>query len=130
MKSRNLWAAAALTTLAALVGTAYLNAQGPQRKTVIGEVIDVASYAMKGARGEEHAEAGAFRAEGGFPVGILEEETGEVYIAVYRNPAPASALEPANKILAPLMGKGVVVQGRIYDASGIKVIQISIVAEM
>ena len=62
-------------------------------------------------------------------VGILTEE-GDVYVAVFRNPAPASGLETANELLGELMGKQVVVRGRTFDAAGVKVIEISIASEM
>ncbi len=96
---------------------------------VIGEVIDIANFAMKGWSGEEYAEAGQHHAEKGLPLGILEEETGKLVIPVYKNPAPASTLESANKLLEPYMGKKVVVQGLKYSKQGIDVIRISIVSE-
>ena len=71
----------------------------------------------------------ALEAETGRPIGILTEE-GDVYIAIYRKPAPASALETANAVLGELMGKQVVVRGRVFDAAGVKVIEISIASEM
>ena len=112
-----------------LVVSAYVGAQPAKRQTIVGEVVDIASYAMKGARGEEHRDAMKFRAEGGFPMGILTEE-GVLYVAVYRNPAPAASLQPANKILAPLAGLQVVCQGRVSEADGVKVVEIAIVSEM
>lgn len=117
-----------------LVGTfaaaVYVGAGDSSTVTVTGEVIDIAGYAMGKAQGEEGREAGQFRAEQGFPVGILEEETHEVYFAVYKNPAPASALETASGILAPLMGKKVVVRGRLFEQPGVKVLQVAVFSEM
>ena len=118
----------ALVCILTLVA-AHLEAVPGNKETVMGEVIDVAGYAMKDLRGEEGAEAGQFRAENGFPIGILTED-GEVYIAVYKNPAPASSLANANKVLRELMGKQVVGRGMVYDAQGVKVVQISVVSEM
>ena len=106
-----------------------LGAVPAEKVTVTGEVIELSGYAMRDARGEEDAEAGKFRALGGFPVGILTDE-GEVYLALYKKPAPASPLETGNSILSELMGKQVVVRGRVYAAQGIKVLEISIVSEM
>ncbi len=100
-----------------------------QQSTIMGEVIDIAGYAMKDMRGADGAEAGRFRAEQGFPIGILTED-GEVYIAVYKNPAPASALKTANGVLVDLMGKDVVVRGAVHEARGIKVVEIQIASEM
>lgn len=111
-----------------LVGAGLLGAAG-EKTTITGEVIDIVGFAQNGARGEEHAEAGRYHAEKGFPVGILTED-GEVYVAVYRDPAPASPMETANEQLAPLMGKEVVAQGVVSEASGVKIIELALVAEM
>ena len=110
-------------------GASLLLAQRTQRSTVTGEVIEIASFVMKDARGEEHSDAGKFRAGEGFPVGILTED-GDIYIAVYRSSAPASPLKTANHSLSELMGKAVVAQGRLFERAGIKVIEIAVVAEM
>ena len=113
----------------ALLGSLQLGAVDPASQTIMGEVIDVAGYAMRDAQGEEGRGAGRFRAEQGFPIGILTAE-GEVFIAVYKNPAPASALEPANEALIDLMGQQVVARGRVYRARGASVIEIAIAGEM
>lgn len=125
MKTRLLIALLAFVVVA---GATVVGAAG-QKTTITGEVIDLVGFVQKGAQGEEHAEAGRYHAEKGFPVGILTDE-GEIYVAVYRNPAPASGLETANDELAPLMGKQVVVQGSVAEAGGIKMIEISLVGEM
>lgn len=96
---------------------------------VVGEVIELTTYAVKGHGTDETAAAGANRAEQGFPVGILEEETGDVYICAYRNPAPASGMVLANAMLKPLMGQKVVAQGLIYDRGSYKFMRMSIVSE-
>ncbi len=100
-----------------------------QRETIMGEVVDITGLLMRGSRGEEDAKAGQHHAGRGFPVGILTEE-GDVYIAVYRNPAPASALETANDLLHDLMGKQVVAQGQLFEGSGLHLIEIAIVGEL
>lgn len=112
------------------LGAVHLGAVEGTTETLMGEVIDIAGYAMRDARGEEGAAAGKFRANGGFPVGILEAETGEIYVAVYKDPAPASSLRPANSLLAELMGKEVVVRGKVYRAKGVNVVEISVASEM
>lgn len=96
---------------------------------VVGEVIELTTYAIKGHGTEETAAAGASRAEQGFPVGILEEGTGAVYICAYRNPAPASGMQLANAMLAPLMGQKVVAQGLKYDRGSYKFLRMSIISE-
>lgn len=101
----------------------------PERGMVIGEVVDVVSFAMRGSLGEKFAEAGRSRASQGFPIGVLEEESGRVWICAYKNPAPASSLETANEILRPYMGMKVVVQGMKYRKNGVRLIQIAVVGE-
>lgn len=123
-----------LTLLAAVTGLAVslVSAAGDpkaEKGVIVGRVVDVATYAMKGSAGEEHMNAFMHRADLGFPVAIVDEESGEVYIAVFRNPAPASGLETANDILGPLMGKKVAAQGLIYRARGVNLIRLSVVSE-
>ena len=116
-----------------LTGSTCLLAQGPPKPEegmILGEVIDIANFAMRGNRGEEHAAGGQHRAGAGFPIGILEDETGRIYVAVYRLPVPAAGLQTANSLLGPLMGKKVVVQGLKYHAGGINVVRISLVSEL
>ena len=100
----------------------------PEKGILVGTVIEISSYAMKGL-GEEHMEGARHRAEKGFPVGILEEETGELWVCVYRNTAPASHLETSNKVLAPYVGMKVATQGLKYRAKGVNVIRVSVISE-
>ena len=77
----------------------YVSAQAKGEKGVlVGTVIEITSYAMKGL-GEETIEGHKNRAEHGFPVGLLEDETGVVWICTFRSSAPASHLETANERL-------------------------------
>jgi len=102
--------------------------QSPSSGIVIGHAVEISTYAMKGLDAE-HIEAMKFRSSNGFPVGIIEEETGKLYVCVYRNPAPASGLETANEKLAPFLGLKVAAQGLVYSAEGVNVIRLSIVTE-
>ena len=101
----------------------------PEEGMVVGEVIDIGNYAMKGLRGEENAAAGRYRSDLGFPIGILEDETGRVYVALYRLPVPAAGVQTGNTVLSPYMGKKVVAQGTKYHAGGVNVLRISLVTE-
>ena len=100
----------------------------PEKGVLVGQVVDITTYATKGL-GEENVAAFKSRTELGFPVGIVEEETGRVYICVYRNPAPASGLETANDVLAPYMGMKVAAQGLKYHAEGVNLLRLSIISE-
>ena len=127
----NKWLIFAGVTVTVFAAMAYGFAQDapkPEKGNLVGVAIEITTYAMKG-HGEEHFPGGKNRAEKGFPVGILEDETGEIWVCVYRNPAPASHLETANKVMAPYIGQKVVVQGLKYRAKGVKVIRVSVVSE-
>jgi len=100
----------------------------PEKGMVIGDVVELSTYAIKGP-GEGSTETYKTRSEQGFPVGIVEDETGDVWICVYRSPAPASHLETANKHLQDYMGKKVVVQGLKYQTKGLNVIRFSAISE-
>jgi lipoprotein-anchoring transpeptidase ErfK/SrfK len=125
--------AAGLSLAAGLaLGAAAVSADSapqPEKLVIVGTVVDVATYAMEGSTAEEHTDAFKNRAELGFPVAIVDDETGEVYIAVYRTPAPASPLETANEVLLPLMGKKVAAQGIVFKTRGVNLIRLSVVSE-
>ena len=97
----------------------------PEKGILIGTAIELTTYAMQG----NNAESMVFRAENGFPVGLIEEETGELFICVFRNPAPASSMETANKRMTPLMGKKVVLQGLVYRSDSFNLIRIGTLSE-
>ena len=97
----------------------------PEKGILIGTAIELSTYAMQGNK----AESMVFRAENGFPVGLIEEETGELFICVFRNPAPASSMETANKRMTPLMGKKVVLQGLVYRSDSFNLIRIGTLSE-
>ncbi len=97
----------------------------PEKGILIGTAIELSTYAMQG----NNAESMVFRAEHGFPVGLIEEETGELFICVFRNPAPASSMETANKCMTPLMGKKVVLQGLVYRSDSFNLIRIGTISE-
>lgn len=99
-----------------------------EKKLVIGDVIELSTFAMKD-EGEDLVGATRSRLEQGFPAGILEDETGDVYVAVYKNPAPASSLERGNEHLLEYVGKKIVANGLVYERNGIKVIRLSLVSE-
>lgn len=117
---------ASLFTVVAYVSAG--TAPAAEKGVIVGNVIDIATYATKGL-GEDNVEAFKNRAELGFPVGIVEEGTGRVYICVYRNPAPASGLQTANDVLAPYMGMKVAAQGLKYHAEGVNLLRLSVISE-
>lgn len=118
-----------ITVVAALMGgVAFVSADAPEKGVVVGTVIEISTYTMKGL-GEDTVAAHVSRAEQGFPVAILEESTGDMYICTYRHTAPASPMTLANEHLAPFMGKMVAAQGIKYKAPGANLLRLSIISE-
>lgn len=114
-----------------LSAVAYVSAdvaQKPEKGIIVGTAIEISTYAMKGID-EGSTEAMRNRCELGFPVGILDDETGQVYVCVYRNSAPASGLELANDVMVELMGMKVAAQGLKYRAKGAYVLRLSVISE-
>ena len=112
-------------------GAAYVNAQvaKPEKGVIVGLAVELTTYVMKGPDADAFAESCASRSAQDFPVAIVEEETGDVYFCVYRDPAPASHMEKANKVLTEYMGQKVVVQGLKYKRNGINLIRVSVISE-
>ncbi len=118
----------ALTVFAAMAFVSAQEAAKPEKGVLVGDAIEITTFAMKG-HAEEHFPGAKQRAEKGFPVGILEEETGEIWVCAFRNSAPASHLETANKVVGPFIGQKVVVQGLKYRTKGVNVIRVSVISE-
>ena len=115
--------------LALTMGVMQVNAgtQG-EKGIVVGDAVELSTLGMKGLS-EDTVDEMKNRAGQGFPVGIIEEETGTLWIAVYRNNAPASGLQPGNDKLSDYLGTKVVVQGLKYKNGGVNVIRFSNVSE-
>lgn len=121
--------AIAMTAILGLV--AYVAADAtvkPERGVVIGTAVEISTYATQGL-GEGSTDAMVSRCAQGFPVGIVEEETGKVWICIYRDNAPASGLETANKAMQEFMGKKIAAQGLKYEAQGVNVMRLSVISE-
>ncbi len=120
------------SAVVAVLAGAWVYAQDAAPKgekgIIVGDLVEIGTFAMQGNTPELVA-AHKARIELGFPVGIVEEETGDVWVCVYRNNAPASHLELANKHVAEYVGKKVTVQGLKYKAKGVNVIRMSVISE-
>lgn len=99
-----------------------------EKGMVVGTIVELTTYAMTGDY-TEHVDAAKARAEEGFPVAIIEEETNAVWILAYRNAAPASHLEVPNKRVGEFIGQMAVVQGLKYTKNDVNVIRFSVIAE-
>lgn len=83
--------------------------------TIMGEVIDLVSYATSGTLGStpNGKEIITANAKGGNPLGILEKGTGEVYIVTMKQ-----ANTPANTTLLPFVGLQITAKGDVYRKGG------------
>ena len=100
----------------------------PEKGILVGTVVELTTYAMTG----DHAgnvDTAKDRAEKGFPVALIEEETNKIWILAYRNSAPASHLELGNKKAAEYVGQMVVLQGLKYTKDDVNVIRFSTISE-
>lgn len=79
--------------------------------TIVGEVIDIVSYATSGVRASsaDAREIIESNARGGNPLGILEVGSGEVYLITMRQ-----GTTPLHEVLLPWLGVSVAVKGDIY----------------
>jgi hypothetical protein len=100
----------------------------PEKGVIVGTAIEISTYATQGL-GEGSTDAMVARCEQGFPVGIVEAETGTVWVCFYRSNAPASGMETANETMQEFMGKNVAAQGLKYAAKGVNVLRLSVIGE-
>jgi hypothetical protein len=116
---------AVVLLVALLAAAAGLDAaDAPAKRMVSGEVVSLYAYLARGAHGVQEREAGVFQVEKrGLPIAIVEDGTGDIYVAVAKGPASAVAK------LAPMMGMEVNVQGPVWEKKGLKLIEIEVVSE-
>jgi hypothetical protein len=116
-------AAIAVALLALTLGLGAADS-APAKRLVSGEVVSLYAYVAQGLRGAENRDAGVFQVEKrGLPIAIVEDGTGEIFVAVYKGPTSAAAK------LAPFMGLEVNAQGPVFEKGGLKLIEIQVVAE-
>jgi hypothetical protein len=120
---------AVLGTATFAVVSAQDDGPAPEKGMVIGLAVELSTYAMKDMGSEDSIAAMKVRAEQGFPIGIVEEETGSLWIPVYRHTAPASPMQTANTQLTPLLGKVIAMQGLKYRQGEVNVIRFNLVSE-
>ena len=128
LTASTLLAIALITTLGRMAYVAADASVSPEKGIVVGTAIEISTYATQGM-GEKDIPAMVARCEQGFPVGILDEATGEVWVCIFRSNAPASALDTGNKRLHEFMGKKITAQGLKYKAKGVNVLRIAVVSE-
>ena len=105
---------AALTLLVAVVPVAHA-----EEMTWKGEVMDVACYVAKGAKGEDHAGCAKSCVKGGQPMGLLTEDGSLLLLAAHhKDGAPYEALKE-------WAGQMVEVTGEVAERDGMKVVTVT-----
>ena len=118
---------AVLTILVILAaGIIYLGAATvtPKQMTITGEVVDLHCYMHSALKGPGHEACAITCAKSGEPVGILENKTNRVYLALGAEHGTPGQLSPGTKLLLPYMAKQVTVKGELFDRGGLKAIVI------
>ena len=87
--------------------------------TVKGEVVDLVSYMVSGTRANspQGIEIVKASAEGGNPLGILEDGTGRLYVVTMKQANTA-----ANATLSPYIGSRITAKGQLYTKGGTRVL--------
>jgi predicted lipoprotein with Yx(FWY)xxD motif len=117
MRKRTLFIAM-LVSVVALGLMLSVGVAGDKTKTVIGEAIDVVCYTTANQKGEGHKECATACAKNGLPVGILEDKTNKVYIAVTKDH------KPAGEMFAAHMAHKVKVTGKVSEKNGARLIEV------
>lgn len=106
-----------LLALAALVAvTPVVQAE---EMTWSGEVLDLACYVAKGAKGADHADCAKACVKGGQPMGLLTEDGTVVLLAAsHQDGAPYEALKD-------WAGSMVVVTGELVERDGVKMVTVT-----
>ena len=101
-------------TVTALVGTAYAD-----EGTWTGEVVDLACYVAKGAKGSDHAGCAKSCVKNGQPMGLLTDDGTLVLLAAdHKDGEPYEALKD-------LAGSMANVSGELAEKDGMKVVTVT-----
>lgn len=94
--------------------------------TIVGEVIDLVSYATSGTRANTPAgkEIVLASAGGGNPLGLLEQKTGDVYVVTMKQ-----ANTSANQTLLPWVGMEVMAKGDVYRKGGQQLLVMTVIGK-
>jgi hypothetical protein len=91
--------------------------------TIVGEVVETQCYVsgLTGpGKGPSHKECALKSAKQGIPLSILDEKTGMVYLAGQSKKAQSGA----NDLLIPFVAEKVLVNGRVFEKGGMKLLLI------
>ncbi len=82
-------------------------------KTVTGEVIDITCYVRHDSKGPEHIKCANVCADMGMPLGILEDETNEIYLIL-----PAGHAAPKESVEG-FFGQHITAKLMIFRSGGL-----------
>ena len=91
--------------------------------TIQGHIIGIVCYTRHASIGEKHLKCATVCAETGIPMGLLEQETGEIFMIF-----PPGHKNPNEKVMA-FLEKDVTVKGTVHRKGGLKGITISEITE-
>lgn len=91
---------------------------GEGQVTMKGEIVDMACYVAREARGAEHQDCAKRCVKGGQPMGLLTED-GNLYL-LYASHSDGSAFQQAKE----LAGEMVALTGKESDQNGVKGIEV------
>jgi len=103
----------ALLLAAILAGCLASLASAAASKAITGEIIDTFCFATMGARGESHRQCAMDCAKAGIPLGILEDQTNQVYVLL-----PPKNKEPVPQALIDQCARKVTITGQVYKVGG------------
>jgi len=92
--------------------------KGPERVTIVGEVIDHVCYIRHDSKGEAHKKCAEYCAGLGITLAILNEENEEVLLAF-----PVGHANPNEKLM-DYIAQRVKVTGTIWEKGGLKGIEV------
>ena len=106
-----------MLVLGVAIGAAQGKKEKPKDETLIGTLTDVKCYlnGMAADMEGEHLQCAIECIEGGLPVGVVEEKSGNLYTLI-----PAKGMKSANKDMAKYAEKKVKVTGSMKEAGGTK----------
>ena len=107
-----------------ILGTYAVAKQSGKEITIYGEVIETQCYVtgLTGpGKGSEHKDCAVKCARNGIPLSILEDKTGNVYLAGQSKKAMSGATE----LLLPYIAAKVKVTGRLFEKGGMRLLLIS-----
>ena len=97
---------------------------GIDSRTVKGEVIDITCYVRHDSKGAEHIKCATVCANLGMPLGVLEDETENVYLII------PSGHEDPKKAVMPFLGKKVKIDAILYTMGGLTGLEIESISEV